>query len=59
MLLVGALTVLGEVARAHGDDATAEPLYREALDLAREQGDVWRYSVLLHNLGHSGRQRSN
>jgi hypothetical protein len=53
-VLVGALTVLGEVARAQGDDAASEPLYREALNLAREQGDVWRSSVLLHNLGHSG-----
>ena len=53
------LNIVGELARAHGDDAVAEPAYREALDLARRTGDQRQEAVAVGNLSfiavHRGR----
>jgi non-specific serine/threonine protein kinase len=46
-----ALNVLGDLARAKGDDAAAAARYSEALALLREEGLSGTVPSLLHNLG--------
>jgi predicted ATPase/DNA-binding winged helix-turn-helix (wHTH) protein len=50
-LVALALTVKGELARVHGDDAVARTLYEESLALARSAGDDELVGMCLANLG--------
>jgi predicted ATPase/DNA-binding SARP family transcriptional activator len=58
-LLIQALNVRGELARAHGDDAEAYARYQEALSLAVEAGDPTGSSVYLANLGYLAAHRGD
>jgi predicted ATPase/DNA-binding transcriptional LysR family regulator len=48
----GALTLAGRAAIEAGDVESAEPWFRQGLDLAREAGDETRLAWALHGLGH-------
>jgi predicted ATPase/DNA-binding SARP family transcriptional activator len=58
-LLIQALNVRGELARAHGDDDVALAHYQEACALAAECGDDTGLSVYLSNLAYLAARRDD
>jgi tetratricopeptide (TPR) repeat protein len=50
-LVVVTLSHLGRALRQLGEDARAEALYEESVDLARQQADRWALALALNNRG--------
>jgi predicted ATPase/DNA-binding SARP family transcriptional activator len=58
-LIAQALNVKGELARVHGDDASALIAYEEGLELARSAGDGAHTTVFLANLSYLADHRGD